>query len=618
MTRGRLVLIALMLWGLAMVVPDLLRVAQPLGSFGFYANNDGLIYSVAGPFGDESQSPAWQAGIRPGDRLDLTRLRCSFADLATCGDALAAFGGVEFVLPGREAVLPLAARHGQPAREVTLVAAQRPANLMVRAVLLLDALAGMAVVIAAAWLVWTRPGAMSWGFFLYVNWFNPGQAYAYYAILQQWPLLLLAQDIAGCFAQAAGYAGLILFVVRAPNDQTEPRWRPLERALPWLALIFALALIASYGNVLGFRTETITRAGIIAGFPVALAALGILWARRHTQTPEDFQRLRWVFWGCLIGLPAFLLAELASETTFFETRWGDFTPSEDVIGLLYLINGILCLFVFEAIRRPRVVSVTIPLRRVTILGLSLSVPVLLLHHEVERIQEHLSLPGWAWLLMGAAAVFAITKLHEGAVHLVDRYFNRGLDALERELGSAMLRAGELGEIDRLLASEPFNRLKLTSAASFRRTGQDYVRGPAAEGWDGGAAKRLGAEAPLLQPAETGKPFPVPEGEEEAGLPQGLARPVLGVPAASPLRCYAVSFYGPHASGTDLDSNERGMLARLAARAAAMYAELENGALRSEIERLERALAGADPAARENKKRARRDGSREGGNGDLRT
>jgi hypothetical protein len=618
MTRGRLVLIALMLWGLAMVVPDLLRVAQPLGSFGFYANNDGLIYNVAGPFDDESQSPAWQAGIRPGDRLDLTRLRCGFADLATCGYALAALGGVEFVLPGREAVLPLAARHGQPAREVTLVAAQRPANFMIRAVLLLDALAGMAVVIAAAWLVWTRPGAMSWGFFLYVNWFNPGQAYAYYAILQQWPLLLLAQDIAGCFAQAAGYAGLILFVVRAPNDQTEPRWRPLERALPWLALIFALALVASYGNVLGFRTEAITRAGIIAGFPVALAALGILWARRHTQTPEDYQRLRWVFWGCLIGLPAFLLAELASETTFFETRWGDLTPSEDVIGLLYLVNGILCLFVFEAIRRPRVVSVTIPLRRVTILGLSLSVPVLLLHHEVERIQEHLSLPGWAWLLMGAAAVFAITKLHEGAVHLVDRYFNRGLDALERELGAAMLRAGEIGEIDRLLASEPFNRLKLTSAASFRRAGQDYVRGPAAEGWDGRSAKRLGPEAPLLQPAETGKPFAVAEGEEDADLPKGLARPVLGVPAASPLRCYAVSFYGPHASGTDLDSNERGMLARLAARAAAMYAELENGALRSEIERLERALAGAEPAARANKKRPRRDGSREGGNGDLRT
>jgi hypothetical protein len=595
MTRSRLVLIALMLWGLAMVVPDLLRVMQPLGSFGFYANNDGLIYDAVGPFDAEGESPAWQAGIRPGDRLDLTRLRCSLSDVATCGYALAALGGVEYVLPGRQAVIPLAARRGQQAREVTLVAAQRPANFVIRAVIALDALAGIAVVVAAAWLVWTRPSAMSWGFFLYVNWFNPGQAYAYYAILQQWPLLLLAQDIAGCFAQAAGYAGLILFVLRAPNDETEPGWRPLERALPVLALIFALALIASYGNVLGFRTEAITRAGIIAGFPVALAALGILLARRHTQKPEDYQRLRWVIWGCLIGLPAFLIAELASETTFFETRWGDFTPSEDIIGLLYLVNGILCLFVFEAIRRPRVVSVTIPLRRVTILGLTLSLPVLLLHEQVEQMQEHF--PGWAWLGIGAVAVFLITRLHEGAVHLVDRYLNRGLDALELELGSAMLRAQELGEIDRLLASEPFNRLKLTSAASFRRAGQDYVRGPAAEGWEGGSAKRLGLQAALLQPAAAGKPFPVPESEDGVDLPKGLARPVLGVPAASPLRCYAVSFYGPHASGTDLDHNERAMLARLAVRAAAMYAELENGALRSEIARLERALAQGKPSTR---------------------
>ena len=597
MTPSRLLLIALTLWGLVMIVPDLIRVAQPLGSLGFFANNDGLIYDVTGPFDDETDSPAWKAGMRPGDRLDLSRLRCSLKDLATCGYALAALGGVQYVLPGRQAVVPLAARHGQPARDVTLVAAQRSSNFVVRAVLLLDQIAGIAVVIAAAWLVWTRPSAMSWGFFLYVNWFNPGQAYAFYAILQQWPLLLLAQDIAGCFAQAAGYAGLILFVLRAPNNKTEPRWHPVERALPFLALVFALALIASYGNVLGYRTEAVTRAGIIAGFPVALCALGILLARRHAQRPEDYQRVRWVIWGCLIGLPAFLIADLASTTTIFETRWGDFTPREDVIGLLYLVNGILCLFVFEAIRRPRVVSVSIPLRRVTILGLTLSLPVLLLHQEVERIQESLQVPGWAWLVIGAIAIFLITRLHEGAVHLADRFFNRALDAAELELGAAMLKAKEAGEIDRLLAQEPFQRLSLTSAASFRRDGQRFVRGESAKGWDGAAAATLEADAPLLRPLSAGTPFSVPDVEGDGpDLPQGLARPVLAVPAVSPVRCFAISLYGPHVSGTDLDANERAMLSRLAASAAAMYAELENSELRGTIARLERKLGASKPAS----------------------
>jgi hypothetical protein len=591
MTPSRLLLIGLTLWGLVMIVPDLIRVVQPLGSLGFFANSDGLIYDVDGPFPNEASSPAWRAGIRVGDQLDFERMRCGAGDLARCGDALAVLGGVEYVLPGRAVTVDLAASAHLPERQVTLVADQPPSNFVVRVVLLLDQIAGIAVILAAAWLVWTRPGAMSWGFFLYVSWFNPGQAYAFYAILQQWPLLLLAQNFAGCLAQAVGYAGLILFVLRVPNNEIEPRWRPVERALPWLALILALVLLASFGSLIGLRTEAITRAGIIAGFPVALTAVAILLQRRRTQTPEDYQRMRWVIWGCLIGLPAFLIAELASETTFFETRWGDFTLGEDIIGLLYLVNGVLCLFVFEAIRRPRVVSVMIPLRRVTILGLTLSIPVLLLHHEVERLQERLQMPGSAWLLIGAVAIFLITRLHEGAVHLADRYFNRALDAVERELGSAMLKASELAEIDHLLAYEPFRRLKLTSAASFRRDGSRFIRGPNAEGWDGNMADALNPDDKLLGPLAAGKPFSLPDTEgSEPELPQGLARPVLAVPAASPLRCYAVSLYGPHASGTDLDAYERAMLARLATNAAAMYAELENGALRGEIARLERKLA----------------------------
>src|SRR4029079_18323 len=234
MTRQRLLLIALMLWGIFMVAPDLLRIVTPLSSFGFYANNDGLIYDVEGPFDHSSQSPAWQAGVRVGDRIDLERMRCRLNAPMQCGDALAVLGGVEFVLPGREATLYLAEANGKPARAITLAAAQRPSNLLVRFIIALDQIAGLLVVIAGAWLVWTRPSRMTWGFFLYVNWFNPGQIYAFYAILAQFPPLLLAQEVASDFAEAAGYAGLILFALRAPNDVIEPRWEPLERTLPLL------------------------------------------------------------------------------------------------------------------------------------------------------------------------------------------------------------------------------------------------------------------------------------------------------------------------------------------------------------------------------------------------
>ena len=37
----------------------------------------------------------------------------------------------------------------------------------------------------------------------------------------------------------------------------------------------------------GYRTETVTRFGILAGFAIALCAVGILLVRRRAQKPED-------------------------------------------------------------------------------------------------------------------------------------------------------------------------------------------------------------------------------------------------------------------------------------------------------------------------------------------
>ena len=588
MTRGRVLLALLMLWGLAMIVPDLSRIVQPLGSFGFYADNDGVIYDVTGPFARQEDSPAWQAGLRVGDQLDLAREGCTLRDLNACEAALAVIGGVQYVIPGTAITIPLQMREGARPNNVTVVAEERPYGFLVRAVLLLDQIAGILVIVAAGWLVWTRPSAMSWGFFLYVNWFNPGQAYAFYAVLEQWPALLLTQDVLGCFAQAAGFAGLLLFVLRAPNDRSEPEWRYVEMLLPAFALAIALVLLVSYGDLVGFRTEEATRAGIILGFPVAICAVAILLIRRKAQTPEEYQRLRWVIWGCLIGLPAFLIAELATETAAFVTPWGDFRPSEPAIGLLFLVNGVLCLFVFEAVRRQRVVSVAIPLRRVTILTFLLSAPILLLDHQAALLQEELDLPIWAWLFIAVTTVFVLTQLHEFGVDAIDRFFNRELEATEHRLIAAIRKAADPADLDRLLSNEPFHALKLTSAASFRcREGAAFVRHEDGNGWNETMAKAMPPDSKMLDRATNGEPFRISDKDEtELNMPPGLGRPVLAVPAINPVRCFALSFYGPHVSGTDLDFYERSMLAKLASHAAAMYAELESAALRGRIAELE--------------------------------
>ncbi len=112
MTRDRFLLILLVVWGLVMIVPDLVRFIQPLGSLGFYANSDGLIYDVTGPFKDKAASPASSAGIREGDRIDLSRMKCLPYDAVRCASVLATLGGLQYVLPGRVAVVDLAATPG--------------------------------------------------------------------------------------------------------------------------------------------------------------------------------------------------------------------------------------------------------------------------------------------------------------------------------------------------------------------------------------------------------------------------------------------------------------------------------------------------------------------------
>src|SRR5262249_24573783 len=151
--------------------------------------------------------PAWRAGIRVGDRIDLKAMGCRLAEVSKCSDTIAVLGGVEWLVPGGMVTLDLIATKDKPARQGNLVAAAPPTNFLVRTINIRCQIAGILVIVAAAWLVWSQPSAMSWGFFLYVNWFNPGQVNMFYAILQPWPATFLVQDAAMVIAQAAGYAG---------------------------------------------------------------------------------------------------------------------------------------------------------------------------------------------------------------------------------------------------------------------------------------------------------------------------------------------------------------------------------------------------------------------------
>lgn len=250
MASGRPLLVVLLIWALLMIVPDLARVVRPLASFGFYANSDGLIYDVTGPFSDKSELPAWKAGVREGDHLDLSQMRCLPYDRERCADILAAVGGIQYVAPDRTITLDLAQTSDQAARQVTLTAEQRPANWLIRTVLLIDQLAGILVVLAAAWLVWTRPGPMSWGFFSMLSGSTRARASKFMPSCSAgrcccWRKMLRAasrrlRDTPACFCSLCahrriscspnGHASNALFPC-LPSSSPRHSWRPMAARL---------------------------------------------------------------------------------------------------------------------------------------------------------------------------------------------------------------------------------------------------------------------------------------------------------------------------------------------------------------------------------------------------
>ncbi|PNG25468.1 hypothetical protein [Methylocella silvestris] len=592
----RLLLAVLTLYGLALIVPDFYRLARPLGSFGFFANNDGLIFDVKGPFAEESASPAWQAGLRVGDRIDLPKMRCIPVDTNTCATMLAARGGQQRVMPGRVGALWLAEGSPRAGERIDLAARTPPSNWLLDLIVFLDQGAGALFLLGAAWLVWIRPGPMTWGFFIYAVQFNPGQEFEFYARLQQWPAALLAQEVASGLFQAAGYAGFILFALRAPTGRIETQWRPLERALPALTIALGAISVLAVGSAFGYRTEVLTRIVLIAGLFVSVLVLFILLARRKDLEPQDFQRLRWVIWGCLIGLPACVVASLAQSTSLIE-----FSLTEDAIGLLFLINGILGIFVVEAIRRPRVINVSIPLRRATVLGLLLSAPALFLHGQIEELHDWIHLPAWASLVIASILLFAISRLHEHGVRLLEGLFDpdrRGAEARFAQMERAILAARSADEIDRLLTEGPARALALSSAAVYRSDGDQMRRYENGVGWTPEMAVVLDPNAPLLAGKTIGPSFEIdPERTRQSDFPQGPQQPALALPVADALRCFAVALYGAQTSGASLDGADRHALEKLAAAASAAYARVEREALRARIAALEtQASTGTAPAS----------------------
>ncbi|GAC1537809.1 MAG: hypothetical protein NVS2B17_10930 [Candidatus Velthaea sp.] len=588
----------LTLWALVVVMPDAVRIVHPLGTLGFFADNNGSIYSV-----DES-GPAAKAGVKVGDRISIETMSCRTLG-PKCAQLLSVFGGMgglQYVRSGAVVSLELRGAGQNPAaapKRVTIASqpeahgTNAPDRALWRFALAADELGALAFILCSAWLLWHRPCTMTAGFFAYALWFNPGQYFEFYSWLQGHPIAMFAQETLQTIFQSLGYVGFVVLALYFPNDVSRPNLRWAGAALPWVFGILTVLQLASFLNAFGIGTELVTRVTYIAGWSVDAAVLFyILPVVLLDQPPEERARTRWLLVGCVIGLSSFIFADFNEATTMSPMQ-----ISETAIQFFYFANVITLAVVIYTVRHHRVVNVAFTLTRgIERLGMWAMVAALgafLIH----RIDEHLG-SELHWDEVGISLALVCTTLawervQEFAIELLDYVlfprFRKSLVEL-RTVARDLCDLDTVVHIERSLIEQSARVLHVSSAAVFRLHRSGIFRRYSATGWPPRTLREFQPDGTLVTDYLKGN-----EGFArlrsarwaKAPLPDGVALPTVAVPVHAFGRLYAVLLYSAHTKGDDLNGEEIEVLEGLARSAALAYEAATSAALRRQVRFLKR-------------------------------
>lgn len=541
MTLNRIVVVLLAVIALMLTAPDIILPWHPFSSFGFSGTPDGKIAGI------NAGSPAARAGIRLGDRIDISKLgprerrMVSFLSPAP---------------PGATIRLPITTANG--AREVSLSAEPRPrsaADNISDVILILEQ---CSFIIIAAVLAYLRPSWLTWSFFLYavgvsansvlVMALIDGRFYELYAAFLNTLVIV-------------GYFAVALFAMLFPRPEPSAA---IRRILPYFGFLAALWILCNlwFGYLAAFNVAirgsaasvsllfTVNETLVAAMYVIAIAAFFTNYIRSDEVARK---RMQWVALGYVCGFGGIAWLQTAQVALLSGT--GDWP--------IWLINVLQCLNIFVpvtvayAITKHRVIDVRFFVSRALVYGAitSLAVGILaLLDWIIARQLEETRL-GLVVEIAGALAIgIGIHRMHALIDNLVDRFVFRSVHEAEEHLeriGDAMMFARTARAIDDMLATETARALRLERATVVRTFDPDDV-----------LALRL----------HSGR----------IALDHGDA---LAVPLLIRHQLFGYVLYGHHENGAAIDPNEREILLRLTAKAAVAYDHVISEERAAENERL---------------------------------
>ncbi len=563
MTALRITLVVL--FTTFMLALQLPMVAEPWLPYGYTGLqlDDGQIVAV------DPGSPAARAGVQAGDRIVFGS--ASWKTLILLGD----FG----LLPPNYPVAMSVERAGAavPVHFITEPRLDRQSPLETLAAVASNAVYPV-FALTGALLVLLRPSLMTRALFVFCLAYGTTIATVHWAFLPS-AIFVPVSLFNGVFSGSFGDFPILLFVLLFP-DYTLTGWRLRVATVVFAATALDLCLgIATQLLALTRPIPHLLDVLVLPGEVVWISAIAILAYTYASATVAERQRLKWA----VLGMSFAFAAEVVNT-------WGSVLGAPRVLtNTANALTIVMPASLAYAILRHRLIDVRFALNRALLYTATTTVLFAMmgfLDWLTGKLVGDVHLSDAIEAAVAIGLGFVLNRVHQVLEGFVDRVLFRSRyraeTYLERVATSLPFATAER-TVDETLVREPFDTLRLASAATFRlRDDGDYVRVGSA-GWDSGVL-RLDRDDPLVRfmVAERSDVWLEDVRRKVLGAPSGECAPVLAVPVISRNEVLAFTLYGLHADGTQLDPDEVRLLDRLARAAASAYDHVEVAALRQRL------------------------------------
>ena len=502
----------------------------------------------------QAPSPAYDAGLRTGDQVGCLSIRDGHLLFDHNGAAMR-FG----YAPGTP--LNLCVKRDDAWQPVSFVPQTRPPapNIYFNGALAALRIAGyIAFLLCAVILVLGRPGRATWTFFIYAVVAAPTytleqnfSAYspALFALLYTW----------GIIANSIQFGLLMQFAVLVPNDWPPLGWRTAAYYVS-IALTIGLAIFGVARATSAFiMTAEVSR---IVGTGMSAIVVATVLARAAAMEREERGRFGWAAFAICWTV---ILDNLRQATTL---------PGNigSILAMFLVLTPITLMY---AILKQHVIDISFAISRTVVFATVTTILVIAIGVVDWATSTYLHEARVAMALDALVTIglaFALNRLHRRIEASVDFLLFRAkynAETFLERLGHTLISSTHEETVDRALVRDPYQRLHLSMAALFRKTGENFVLS-SASGYDGAKAvafdddhdlvRFLGTEKSCLKLGDlTENPF-------------GVACVAIPIHQGPQMTGFAV--YGIHCDGTALDPDELETLEHLCASAAQAYTYIE--------------------------------------------